>query len=102
MSRFAPAVLRRRREQRGDCFEPRDDVRLRALPAPSMSKERESDRALPPHMTHPTEDELAQYAFAPDAAGAREIEMHVAACPRCRAKLAFIRTVDAGMGDSDA
>jgi tetratricopeptide (TPR) repeat protein len=53
-------------------------------------------------MTHPTEDELAQYAFDPDAADAREIEMHVAACPRCSASLSFIRSVDAGIGDSDA
>lgn len=54
-------------------------------------------------MTHPTEDELAQYAFDPDAvAEAREIEAHVAACPRCSATLTFIRSVDAGLADGDA
>jgi tetratricopeptide (TPR) repeat protein len=54
-------------------------------------------------MTHPTEDELAEYAFDPDSiANRQEIEAHIAACPRCSATLTFIRSVDAGFGDREA
>jgi tetratricopeptide (TPR) repeat protein len=54
-------------------------------------------------MTHLTEDELAQYAFDPDAMPhRREIEGHVVACPQCSSSLTFIRSVDAGLADAGA
>ncbi len=54
-------------------------------------------------MNHPTDDELAEYAFDPEsAANAEEIESHVAACPRCSSSLTFIRSVDLGFKDADA
>lgn len=54
-------------------------------------------------MTHPTEDELALYAFDPDAVAERqEIEAHLETCPPCSSTLTFIRSVDTGFGDPDA
>ena len=45
-------------------------------------------------MSHPSEDELALYAFDPDATAERDqIDSHVATCPRCSATLTFIRSV---------
>jgi hypothetical protein len=54
-------------------------------------------------MNHPSEDELAIYAFDPDSVSERhDLETHVAARPRCSATLTFIRSVDAGCADRDA
>ncbi|HYU26592.1 MAG TPA: zf-HC2 domain-containing protein, partial [Thermoanaerobaculia bacterium] len=54
-------------------------------------------------MTHPSEDELAQYAFDPESIAERqEIEAHLETCPRCSASLTFIRSVDTGFRDPDA
>ena len=54
-------------------------------------------------MNHPSEDELALYAFDPDATAEwHDIDSHVAICPRCSATLTFIRSVDAGCADADA
>jgi tetratricopeptide (TPR) repeat protein len=54
-------------------------------------------------MNHPSDDELALYAFDPDSLAERHgIDSHVASCPRCSATLTFIRSVDAGCGDRDA
>ena len=68
-----------------------------------MPKERTSSGAIAPVMSHPSEDELALYAFDPDATAERDqIDSHVATCPRCSATLTFIRSVDAGFADRDA
>jgi tetratricopeptide (TPR) repeat protein len=54
-------------------------------------------------MAHLTEEELAGYAFDPDAVPNRqEIEAHVADCPQCSSSLTFIRSVDDGLADPDA
>jgi len=54
-------------------------------------------------MNHPSEDELALYAFDPNAAADRhDIDSHIATCPRCSAVLTFIRSVDVGCADRDA
>jgi tetratricopeptide (TPR) repeat protein len=54
-------------------------------------------------MAHLTEEELAEYAFDPDAVSNRqEIEAHVADCPQCSSSLTFIRSVDDGLADPDA
>jgi tetratricopeptide (TPR) repeat protein len=54
-------------------------------------------------MNHLTDDELALYAFDPDASANRaEIESHLADCPACQSNLTFIRSVDAGLRDPDA
>jgi tetratricopeptide (TPR) repeat protein len=46
-------------------------------------------------MTHYTEEELADYAFDPGAHAKRaEVEAHLASCPECRDRLAFIEQID--------
>ena len=54
-------------------------------------------------MAHLTEEELAEYAFDPDAVSNRkELEAHVADCPQCSSSLTFIRSIDDGLADPGA
>lgn len=52
---------------------------------------------------HPSEDELARYAFDPLGVEDRDrIARHVARCPDCAMLLQLIETVDAGLADKEA
>jgi tetratricopeptide (TPR) repeat protein len=54
-------------------------------------------------MNHPTEDDLARYAFDPQSIeNAADIGVHLAACSDCTALLRLIETVDAGLADEEA
>jgi len=49
-------------------------------------------------MRHYTEEELADYAFDPRVhAEKAEVEAHLAACPECRDRLAFIERIDSAL-----
>ncbi|HEX2834549.1 MAG TPA: hypothetical protein VHW00_16170 [Thermoanaerobaculia bacterium] len=51
-------------------------------------------------MTHYTEDDLARYAFDPDAYDSRtEIETHLRLCDDCRETVDFIRTLDGALSE---
>jgi tetratricopeptide (TPR) repeat protein len=54
-------------------------------------------------LNHPTEDDLARFAFDPESFENRdEIAKHVAACAECSSLMNLIRTVDAGLADEEA
>lgn len=54
-------------------------------------------------MNHPTEDDLARYAFDPGSVDdAANIALHLDACTDCTALLRLIETVDAGLADTEA
>lgn len=49
-------------------------------------------------MRHYTEEELADYAFDPRGYGEKvEVEGHLAVCPECRDRLAFIERIDGAL-----
>jgi len=49
-------------------------------------------------MRHYTEEELADYAFDPRTYGEKaEVEAHLADCPECRERLAFIERIDGAL-----
>ncbi|HEX7831336.1 MAG TPA: tetratricopeptide repeat protein [Thermoanaerobaculia bacterium] len=51
-------------------------------------------------MKHYNEDELARYAFDPDAFDARtELEQHLPECADCRETVEFIRTLDGALSE---
>jgi tetratricopeptide (TPR) repeat protein len=67
-----------------------------------VPEERSFDREITPLMKHLTDDELALYAFDPEAAANRgEIETHLERCPQCQSELALIRSVDDSLRESD-
>lgn len=54
-------------------------------------------------MNHPSEDDLARYAFDPQSVeSAVHIAAHLEACTDCSALLRLIETVDAGLADEEA
>ena len=54
-------------------------------------------------MNHPTEDDLARYAFDPHSVdNPQDLTIHLAACSDCSALLHLIELVDAGLADTEA
>jgi len=54
-------------------------------------------------VSHPSEDDLARYAFDPDSVeNPSGVAMHLAMCSDCSALLRLIETVDAGLADEEA
>lgn len=54
-------------------------------------------------MNHPSEDELARYAFdARSVENAGDLATHLAVCTDCASLLRLIETVDAGLADQEA
>ncbi|HEV8434476.1 MAG TPA: hypothetical protein VGR95_13760 [Thermoanaerobaculia bacterium] len=53
-------------------------------------------------MKHLTDDELARFAFDPEATANRgEIESHLERCPQCQSDLTFIQSLDEGLREPD-
>src|SRR5436309_15532953 len=67
-----------------------------------MPRQRALDRPDVAVMKHPSEEDLALYAFDPTTVACREeVEAHLDICPECETTLSFIRSVESDLRDPE-